>query len=76
MQLVLEKRIISDEDIEKISKEVHELGYFLDLHDRVESVRSNIIKVPTCEEQLRKQNLSKNPSDHQQQSDCMTRELF
>lgn len=36
MGCLLEKKVILKEDVEEMVKEIHELGYFLDLRDRIE----------------------------------------
>lgn len=44
MGLILEKRFFSSNDFAEVSKEIHELGYLIDLHDKVEKTQANLLK--------------------------------
>lgn len=36
MELILEKRFFSNNEFAEVSRQIHELGYLIDLHDKVE----------------------------------------
>lgn len=44
MGLILEKRFFSSSDFAEVSREIHELGYIIDLHDKVEKTQAKLLK--------------------------------
>lgn len=44
MELILEKRFFSNNEFAEVSREIHELGYLIDLHDKVEKTQTKLLK--------------------------------
>ena len=44
MELILEKRFFSNNEFVEVSREIHELGYLIDLHDKVEKTQTKLLK--------------------------------
>ena len=44
MGLILGKRFFSNDDFAEVSRAIHELGYLIDLHDKVGKTQTKLLK--------------------------------
>lgn len=44
METALEKRVVNNDDFSELSRGIYLLGYLIDLHDKVEKTKAELLK--------------------------------